>query len=419
MKTRKLAAIALALLLSVVVAGSAPATAATNAGPRTNAPCSTFVEVADFSMWQGDIDWRAYASQRPAAFIKATEGVSYKDPKFDRNAWYSAGAGVATGAYHFAQPSRGDAIREADWFVSVARPVIGPGHLPPTLDLESNPYGMSGPELDQWALDFLGRVWSTTGAKPIIYTGAYFAGVGTNPALATYGLWIAAYLAGYQPNPNPCTIGSPAVPNVWGGKGWDVWQFTSSNDTAGVRGRVDMSVVPPNVYAEWLGTGTVDPQPPTSTGDPQPAEPANIAYRIGSRGPKVAQIQAIVGVPSDGVYGPVTAAAVARWQNALGVGADGVWGQQTDDATKRFFDALAGLGRSGRPRVGYGTRSQDVCDAQALLIDNGYEIDLDCIFGPAFNHQLIDWQDRNGIPHGLPLSVIDGPTWESLGQVAA
>ena len=58
-------------------------------------------------------------------------------------------------------------------------------------------------------------------------------------------------------------------------------------------------------------------------------------------------------------------------------------------------------------------------DAQALLIDNGYEIDLDCIFGPAFNHQLIDWQDRNGIPHGLPLSVIDGPTWESLGQVAA
>jgi hypothetical protein len=41
------------------------------------------------------------------------------------------------------------------------------------------------------------------------------------------------------------------------------------------------------------------------------------------------------------------------------------------------------------------------------------------VFGPATNHVVVDWQDRNGIPHGLPFSVLDQPTWESLGQVAA
>lgn len=44
---------------------------------------------------------------------------------------------------------------------------------------------------------------------------------------------------------------------------------------------------------------------------------------------RVKTIQTIVGVGADGVYGPATKAAVAKWQTAHGLTADGVVGPQT------------------------------------------------------------------------------------------
>ena len=44
---------------------------------------------------------------------------------------------------------------------------------------------------------------------------------------------------------------------------------------------------------------------------------------------RVQQIQTIVGVKADGVYGPATKAAVASWQSAHGLTADGVVGPKT------------------------------------------------------------------------------------------
>lgn len=44
---------------------------------------------------------------------------------------------------------------------------------------------------------------------------------------------------------------------------------------------------------------------------------------------RVQQIQTIVGVKADGVYGPATKAAVASWQSAHGLTADGIVGPKT------------------------------------------------------------------------------------------
>jgi GH25 family lysozyme M1 (1,4-beta-N-acetylmuramidase) len=419
--------ITLLFVVTVSAAHAPPADAAVPGGPRTLSSCAAFVEMADVSMWQGSIDWRAYATQRPGAWIKATEGTSYKDPRFDSNAWNATLAGVAIGPYHFAQPSIGDAEREADWFVSVARSAIGPRGPPPVLDLEANPHGMSGAQLDAWALQFLRRVEALTGRKPLIYTGAYFAGVGNDPALAEFGLWVAAYLRGYTENPNPCTMGWPSVPNAYGGRGFDAWQFTSSNTAAGIAGHVDMSIVPPEVWAEWTGAGVV-PAPPSP--DPAPAAPQQIVWGIGSTGAKVAQIQTVVGVSPDGVFGPATAAAVARWQRALGIAADGRWGPATEAATAAFFAFLAGQPvvslpppgpepfhpPANEPTIRFGSRGRAVCDLQHALNDQGYGLDVIareelCTVGAKTNHVVTDWQ-RN---HGLSVDGVVGPnTWGSL-----
>jgi hypothetical protein len=59
------------------------------------------------------------------------------------------------------------------------------------------------------------------------------------------------------------------------------------------------------------------------------APAAQAAMTIGARGPGVANLQAALGVPSDGVFGPQTRAAVIRYQIACGLLVDGVAGAQT------------------------------------------------------------------------------------------
>lgn len=74
----------------------------------------------DVSHYQGDIDWKKVAgSGITFAFVKATEGETYKDPTFMRNAEGAADAGLLAGAYHFLKAtSAAAARREAQFFLS-------------------------------------------------------------------------------------------------------------------------------------------------------------------------------------------------------------------------------------------------------------------------------------------------------------
>ncbi|MCW5953083.1 MAG: lysozyme, partial [Propionibacteriaceae bacterium] len=56
----------------------------------------------DVSRYQGEIDWPVLAAQGiEFAFIKATEGSSYVDPRFAANLEGASAAGLRAGAYHF------------------------------------------------------------------------------------------------------------------------------------------------------------------------------------------------------------------------------------------------------------------------------------------------------------------------------
>jgi hypothetical protein len=57
-----------------------------------------------------------------------------------------------------------------------------------------------------------------------------------------------------------------------------------------------------------------------------------VMVKRGDRGVAVQRIQAAVGVPADGVFGPVTEQAVRRFQRRHGLVADGIVGPQTRGA---------------------------------------------------------------------------------------
>ncbi len=145
----------------------------------------------DVSHYQGTIDWDlVYADGKTFSWAKATQGTSFVDDKFVGNATNGTAAGVVMGAYHFAEPLNYSAADEAAHFLSVAAPYIGPGFLPPVLDLEGNITSLSSAELTAWVHDWMNAVESQTGTEPILYTSPNLANY-LESSVNTYGLWIA------------------------------------------------------------------------------------------------------------------------------------------------------------------------------------------------------------------------------------
>jgi lysozyme len=81
------------------------------------------VQGIDVSNWQGDIDWnKVRAAGTQFAFIKATEGGDYLDPKFAQNWQAAKSVGIPRGAYHMVYWCRA-AHEQALWFISTCRTI--------------------------------------------------------------------------------------------------------------------------------------------------------------------------------------------------------------------------------------------------------------------------------------------------------
>ena len=191
----------------------------------------------DVSHWQDTIDWEKVAGTgKRFVFLKTTDGHDYLDPTFATNRAGALANGLVVGAYHFARPdpSQGDAVEEARWFVSNAEPK--PGNLLPVLDLETSK-GLDQQGITLWARRWVAEVRRLTGIIPLMYTSPYgwASRTGDSRALARDGvpLWVAHW-----------GVTSPLLPaGDWDGNGWRVWQHTSDGHVAGIQGRVDLDVV--------------------------------------------------------------------------------------------------------------------------------------------------------------------------------
>lgn len=194
---------------------------------------SGYREGIDVSHWQGVINWPTVAAAgKTFAIAKATEGVSFKDDRYDFNKAGAMSNGMKFGAYHFGRP-KNNPVTEADWFVSQMD--LERGMLIPTLDIEVTD-GLGPTALTNWTKAFVGRIYERTGVKPMIYTSPTFWRNSLNDSrwFADNGyqvLWVAHW-----------GVTSPSVPaSNWGGKSWTFWQYTSNGSVPGISGRVDLN----------------------------------------------------------------------------------------------------------------------------------------------------------------------------------
>ena len=266
------------------------------------------VHGVDVSEHQTVKDWRKVSPDLLVA--KATEGLSYVDPRYTEHATAARKAGIFHGAYHFVWLGF-DPAKSCQHFLSTAQ--LGKGERG-IIDFE--PYGKFAgdvPERDwpAWVVAFIDEYRRQRGEHPDIYLNDDMAARLMRHATKTQakvirscGLWKARY---------DSTPGDS--------HGWDGivgWQYSGD-------------VIDRNVFYG------------------KPAQPGGGGRKPEPQGdPKVRRIQRIVGAKRDGIYGPKTAAAVRAFQRRLnrfrhaGLKVDGIYGPATERARRAFCDGILG-----------------------------------------------------------------------------
>jgi lysozyme len=217
-----------AVILIVVVVAAAIAVAYLSGVwlPNSSKARSYPIRGIDVSHHQGSIDWSAVASDRiEFAYIKATEGESFRDSSFSTN-WSEAGTHrVIRGAYHFFR-FNSPGQKQADHFRAIVPVDISA--LPPAVDLEFWGNSDVRPSVAAFRAElqtFLSSLNDAYGKEPVIYTTEEFQSVylSDDPPKR---LWIRHVVT--RPRLDPQV--------------WLFWQFSDRGRVSGINGLVDLNV---------------------------------------------------------------------------------------------------------------------------------------------------------------------------------
>lgn len=194
----------------------------------------------DVSEYQGNIDWHAvktfgvdFAILR-VGYRGLTQGMLYKDAKFDQNFDSATSAGLFVGAYFFSQAvTEAEAVAEADFVIEaldgrkLAYPVIFDWELPNSGDHQENlrARGVTGEDATRFAIAFCERI-KEAGLTPVIYTNKYQAYEFFDLSQwKDYDLWYAEY---------------QKAPSMH--YDFRLWQYTDKGEVPGIEGGVDLDI---------------------------------------------------------------------------------------------------------------------------------------------------------------------------------
>lgn len=186
----------------------------------------------DVSHYQGTIDWSSVKSAGiQFAYIKATEGTTYKDPTFSANYLNAYKARVIRGAYHYAQPGSSSGASQATYFANNGGAWSADNlTLPGMLDVEGGCYGLSTTSMRSWILDFYNTYKAKTGRDVVIYTSASWWNSCT-------GGWSGMSARSPLNAASWTSASDPVIPN--GFPFATIWQYTDRGSVSGVSGPVD------------------------------------------------------------------------------------------------------------------------------------------------------------------------------------
>lgn len=169
----------------------------------------------DISHWN-TVTWPDWPDKR-FVYIKASEGTDWTDDKMASHKAAAEAADKYTGPYHYFRAAFNGAV-QAQHFFDTAGP---DWDMPPAIDVEViNNTGFSKEVFAARLRNCLQETERLFRRRPVIYTSKskWDLLVGFTGWESAYDLWAAHYT----------TAPVPLIPTGWSGKGWTLWQHTST-----------------------------------------------------------------------------------------------------------------------------------------------------------------------------------------------
>lgn len=176
----------------------------------------------DISHYQSTINWDTLSVYQPHfIFLKATEGASKHDVKYDENYFHASNNNIPVGSYHFFT-YKCSGKEQAQNFLSKVK--FKEGDLPPVLDLEFTKRMPPVKTVRSELLEFIRIVSEKMTCFPIIYCNkSYFSKYLQACIPEDCKLWIVDYKA------------KPQVD-------WTFWQTSDKHKVPGIKGFVDLNL---------------------------------------------------------------------------------------------------------------------------------------------------------------------------------
>lgn len=185
----------------------------------------THIHGIDLSRYQGDVFWETVGDNSKMAYVylKATEGESHIDVKYERNIDLAHRYGLKVGSYHFYRP-KVEQEKQLQNFMSQCRP--GDQDLIPMIDIETKS-GLGTEEFCDSLQKFLTLVEEAYRQKPLLYTFTNFYNRYMQGKFQDYKIMIAQY--------------NGVEPVLADDRDITLWQYTGKGRINGVNTYIDKS----------------------------------------------------------------------------------------------------------------------------------------------------------------------------------